>query len=426
MRTLEAQMNPSEATNYYFKKASKELGIRTQLERVLMTPKRQVKVECVIQLESGEIATYTGFRVQHDSSRGPMKGGLRYHPQVDPDEVNSLASLMTWKTAVVNVPYGGAKGGINCDPRQLSHNDLQRVTRAFVDEIHDVIGPQLDIPAPDMGSNAQTMAWIVDHYSKYHGWTPAVVTGKPLDLGGSPGREAATGQGVFYAIQAVMHDEQKNIEDLTFAIQGFGNVGSFAAKFIHEAGGKVVAISDAGGAIKNSKGIDIPALMLHTLSNGSVLGFEGAEPMKRDWLLTTECDVLIPAAVGGVLTAENAKDIKAKYIVEAANGPTEPDADEYFIKNGVRVLPDIFVNAGGVIVSYFEWVQNIQQFRWGLDRVNRELKSLMTDAYSEIKQTAKSTNCDLRTAAFQLAISRVAGATALRGLETESFCLIRP
>ena len=418
-------MSATETTKYYFQRASKELGIESQLEKVLITPRREVKVECIIELDSGEMATYTGFRVQHDSARGPMKGGLRYHPEVDPDEVNSLASLMTWKTAVVNIPYGGAKGGISCDPGQLSHQELQKITRAFVEEIHDVIGPQLDIPAPDMGSNAQTMAWIVDQFSKYHGWTPAVVTGKPLELGGSEGREAATGQGVFYAIEALMKDEGRALSDLRFAIQGFGNVGSYAAKFISQAGGKIVAISDAGGAIYSKDGIDIESLMLHTQSAGTICGYEGAEAMKRDQLLTVDCDVLIPAALGGVLTREVASEIKAKYIIEAANGPTTPEADEYFIKKGIILLPDIFVNAGGVVVSYFEWVQNIQQFRWNLKRVNEELKTIMLDAYSEIVQTAKTTNCDLRTAAFQLAISRVARATALRGLENESFCMIR-
>ncbi|MCA9802660.1 MAG: glutamate dehydrogenase [Cyanobacteria bacterium HKST-UBA02] len=418
-------MTAIEATNYYFKKASTELGIMSQLEKVLISPKREVKVECIVELDNGEMATYTGFRVQHDSSRGPMKGGLRFHPEVDPDEVNSLASLMTWKTAVVNIPYGGAKGGINCDPRQLSHTELQRITRAFVDDIHDIIGPQLDIPAPDMGTNAQTMAWIVDQYSKYHGWTPAVVTGKPVELGGSMGREAATGQGVFFAAEALLKDEGREIKDLTFAIQGFGNVGSFAAKFIHDAGGKIVAISDAGGAIASKDGINIDALLNHTQSAGTICGFGDADAMKRDNLLTTDCDVLIPAALGGVITSDNAKDIKASYIIEAANGPTTPEADEHLLKRGVTILPDIFVNAGGVVVSYFEWVQNIQQFRWNLERVNRELKTTMLTAYEEIVSTARSTHCDLRTAAFQLAISRVASATALRGLENESFCMIK-
>lgn len=418
-------MKASEQTNHYFKKAAKELGMQAPLERVLMKPKREVRVEIVVELDNGEMASFTGFRVQHDASRGPMKGGLRYHPEVDPDEVNSLASLMTWKTAVVNIPYGGAKGGISCDPNKLSHQEVQRITRGFIDEIHDILGPQLDIPAPDMGTNAQTMAWIVDQYSKYHGWTPAVVTGKPIELGGSEGREAATGQGVFFAIEALMADEGKNLSDLTFAIQGFGNVGSFVAQFIAAAGGKVIAISDAGGAIVNKNGLDIPGLMGFYKSAGTVVGFPNADPIQRDSLLSIHCDVLIPAALGGVLTATNAKDVQAQYIIEAANGPTTPEADEYFIKAGKVLLPDIFVNAGGVVVSYFEWVQNIQQFRWRLDRVNTELKAVMMDAYREIRSIAQSSHCDFRTAAFQLAISRVASATALRGMETDSFCMIK-
>ncbi|MBA3994688.1 MAG: glutamate dehydrogenase [Cyanobacteria bacterium DS2.3.42] len=419
-------MHASEATAYYFKRASKHLGMSERLEKVLILPKREVKVEIHVELDNGELVSFTGFRIQHDNSRGPMKGGLRYHPEVDPDEVNSLASLMTWKTAVVNVPYGGAKGGISCNPSLLSHSELQKLTRAFVDEIHDVIGPTLDIPAPDMGTNAQTMAWIVDQYSKYHGWTPAVVTGKPVELGGSKGRDAATGRGILFAIQAFMQDEGKPISELSFVIQGFGNVGSWAALLIHQAGGKVIAISDLTGAIKNPKGLDIEALQRHAKETGGIAGFPGAETFDAEKLLSLDCDVLIPAALGNVLTKENAADIKAKYIVEGANGPTSPEADELFIKQGKIVIPDIFANAGGVVVSYFEWVQNIQQFRWSEDRVNAELKTIMLEAYQDIKALAKSNNCDLRTAAFLLAISRVAQAAAVRGLENDSFCMLKP
>jgi len=417
-------MRASEATNYYFQRAAKQLGLGSRIETVLMTPRREVKVEIVVELDNGELGVFKGFRVQHDNSRGPMKGGLRFHHEVDPDEVNSLASLMTWKTAVANIPYGGAKGGVNCDPSKLSHAELQKVTRAFVDEIHDIIGPGLDIPAPDMGSNSQTMAWIVDQYSKYHGWTPAVVTGKPLELGGSEGREQATGQGLYFTAEAVLADHKMDIKKTTFAIQGFGNVGSWAAHFIHGAGGKIVAISDLSGAIYNKDGIDIEALMRFSREQGSITGFAGAEAIAADKLLLTECDILIPAALGNVITGENVQDIRAKIIIEGANGPTTPDADEYLIKKGVPIVPDIFANAGGVIVSYFEWVQNVQQFRWRLERVNQELKLLMLDAYGEIKALAKSNECDLRTAAFLLGISRVARATALRGLENESFCMV--
>jgi glutamate dehydrogenase (NAD(P)+) len=417
-------MRASEATEYYFKRAARGLGIGPHLESVLILPRREVKVNCTIELDNGELASYTGFRVQHDNSRGPMKGGLRYHSEVDFDEVNSLASLMTWKTAVVNVPFGGAKGGINCDPYKLTYAEMQRVTRTFIDEIHELIGADLDIPAPDMGTNAQTMAWIVDQYSKYHGWTPSVVTGKPVELGGSEGREAATGRGMVYATQSVLADHGTQISNLTFAVQGFGNVGSWAAKFIDEEGGKIVAISDVSGAIYKKNGIDVQALLRYTRDKGTIKGYPDAEEISPDKVLTTDCDAIVPAALGNVLTKNNAADVRAKYIIEGANGPTMPEADEIFIKKGKVVIPDIYCNAGGVVVSYFEWVQNIQQFRWKEERVNAELHTIMQDAYKEIKALAKSANLDLRTAAFQLAISRVARATALRGLENESFCII--
>jgi len=417
-------MRAWEATQYYFKRASKGLGMGQRLERVLVMPRREVKVEVTIELDNGELGGFTGFRVQHDNSRGPMKGGLRFHPEVDPDDVNSLASLMTWKTAVANIPYGGAKGGINCDPNKLSYAELQRITRAFIDQIHDIIGPGLDIPAPDMGTNAQTMAWIVDQYSKYHGWTPSVVTGKPIELGGSEGREAATGRGIAYATAALLADNGREISDTSFAIQGFGNVGSYAARFIHAEGGKIVAISDLSGAIYNKEGIDIEALARYAAEIGRINDFPGAEAIPAEKVLTVQCDVLIPAALGNVLTLDNARDVQAKFVVEGANGPTSPEADEIFIERGITVLPDIFANAGGVIVSYFEWVQNVQQFRWRLDRVNAELHAMMLESYDQIKKIAKSSRCDLRTAAFQLAISRVAQATALRGLENEAFCML--
>lgn len=417
-------MKAVEATKYYFSKAARNLGIGQRIESVLINPKREIKVECNVELDNGELATFTGFRIQHDNSRGPMKGGLRYHPEVDPDEVNSLASLMTWKTAVANIPYGGAKGGINCDPSKLSYGELQRITRVFVDEIHDLIGEQIDIPAPDMGTNAQTMAWIVDQYSKYHSWTPAVVTGKPIELGGSLGREAATGRGVMYISKALLQDFGKDIAHSKFSIQGFGNVGSWAARLIHQEGGHIVAISDVSGAIYNRDGIDIPDLLKYVSTRGGVKGYPQAEEIPSDAVLTIDCDVLIPAALGSVLTKDNANDIKAKFIVEGANGPTLPEADEILLKRGVTIVPDICANAGGVIVSYFEWVQNIQQFRWKEDKVNAELHTMMLDAYNEVGQISKSSKCDLRTAAFQLGISRVASATALRGLENESFCMI--
>jgi glutamate dehydrogenase (NAD(P)+) len=406
----------TEATNRNFHKAAQLLALDDHVIKRLITPHREIRVECTLLCDDGTVSTMTGFRVQHDNSRGPMKGGIRYHPQVDPDEVNALASLMTWKTAVVNLPFGGAKGGITCDPKALSEMELQRLTRAFVQKIHDLIGPQSDIPAPDMGTNAQTMGWIVDEYSKFHGWSPGVVTGKPLELGGSLGRDAATGRGLLFAAQCLFEDLGRKVSDFTYAIQGFGNVGSWAARLIHAEGGKVVAVSDVTGAVRNPAGLDVPALYAYAAANDKIAGFTGGDAFPPASLLFEPCDVLVPAALGGVLTRDNAADVRARYQIEGANHPTDPEADEIFAKNGVVVVPDIFANAGGVTVSYFEWVQNIQQFYWDEPRVNEELAHAMRNAYVQLKTTAKRFGCDLRTAAFALGISRVARATALRGV----------
>jgi glutamate dehydrogenase (NAD(P)+) len=288
-------MKATEATNRNFTRAARLIGLDAKLERILVTPFREIKVECTITRDDGSLTNFVGFRVQHDNSRGPMKGGIRYHHEVDPDEVNALASLMTWKTAVVNLPYGGAKGGIAVDPRGLSEPELQRLTRVFVQKIHDVIGPMIDIPAPDMGTNAQTMAWIVDEYSKFHGHAPGVVTGKPVELGGSLGRDAATGRGLLYAAECLFGDQGRKISDFTYAIQGFGNVGSWAARLFSQAGGKIVAISDVGGAIRNPAGLDVDALMAHVAKTKSVAGFPGGESFPAAALLAEPCDVLIPA-----------------------------------------------------------------------------------------------------------------------------------
>ncbi|XP_075111256.1 glutamate dehydrogenase A-like isoform X2 [Nicotiana tabacum] len=337
--------------------------------------------------------------------------------KVELDEVNALAQLMTWKTAVANIPYGGAKGGIGCTPKDLSLSELERLTRVFTQKIHDLIGINTDVPAPDMGTNAQTMAWILDEYSKFHGHSPAIVTGKPIDLGGSLGREAATGRGAVYATEALLAEYGMNIKDLTFAIQGFGNVGAWAGKIIHERGGKVIAVSDITGAIKNPNGLDIPALLSHREKTGKLTDFAGGDVMNSDELLTHECDVLIPCALGGVLNRENADHVKAKFIIEAANHPTDPDADEILSKKGVVILPDIYANAGGVTVSYFEWVQNIQGFMWDEEKVNAELKKYMTRAFHNLKSMCHSHNCNLRMGAFTLGVNRVARATQLRGWE---------
>eukprot|EP00252_Welwitschia_mirabilis_P007848 TRINITY_DN19560_c0_g1_i1.p1 TRINITY_DN19560_c0_g1~~TRINITY_DN19560_c0_g1_i1.p1 ORF type:complete len:412 (-),score=84.18 TRINITY_DN19560_c0_g1_i1:297-1532(-) len=410
-------MNALAATSRNFKRAARLLGLDAKLERSLLIPFREIKVECTIPKDDGTLQSYVGFRVQHDNARGPMKGGIRYHPEVDPDEVNALAQLMTWKSAVVNIPYGGAKGGIGCTPGQLTCSELERLTRVFTQKIHDLIGIHTDVPAPDMGTNAQTMAWILDEYSKFHGHSPAIVTGKPVDLGGSLGRESATGRGVMYATEAFLAEHGKSIAGQRFVIQGFGNVGSWAASLIHEKGGKIVAVSDISGAIKNSNGIDIPALVKHQNLKKVIKGFEGAEEFDAGTLLAEDCDVLIPAALGGVIKRENANDVKAKFIIEAANHPTDPEADEILGKKGVKVLPDIYANAGGVTVSYFEWVQNIQGFMWSEEKVNLELKNYMTRAFKNLKEMCQSHNCDLRMGAFSLGVNRVARATLLRGWE---------
>ncbi|KAL2643619.1 hypothetical protein R1flu_011206 [Riccia fluitans] len=414
---FEEQIQKAAAVVFCQGGAVRILGIDSKVERSLLIPYREIKVECTIPKDDGTLVSYVGFRVQHDNARGPMKGGIRYHPEVEPDEVNALAQLMTWKTAVANIPYGGAKGGIGCNPRELSITEQERLTRVFTQKIHDLIGPHLDVPAPDMGTNSQTMAWILDEYSKFHGHTPAVVTGKPIVLGGSLGRDAATGRGVVFGTQALLADHGMSIAGQKYVIQGFGNVGSWTAGILHDQGGIVKAVSDVSGAVKNDKGLDIPALVKHVSETGGVKGFEGGNAIEASSILAEECDVLIPAALGGVLTRETAKDVKAKFVIEAANHPTDPEADEVLASKGVTILPDVYANAGGVTVSYFEWVQNIQGFMWDEDKVNSELQKYMIRAYADIKDLCKNHNCNLRMGAFSLGVGRVAKATMLRGWE---------
>nr|XP_043613089.1 glutamate dehydrogenase 1-like [Erigeron canadensis] len=410
-------MNALAATNRNFTRAARLLGIDSKLEKSLLIPFREIKVECTIPKDDGTLASFIGFRIQHDNSRGPMKGGIRYHSEVEPDEVNALAQLMTWKTAVANIPYGGAKGGIGCDPSEMTISELERLTRVFTQKIHDLIGIHADVPAPDMGTNPQTMAWILDEYSKFHGYSPPAVTGKPTDLGGSLGRDAATGRGVLFATEALLNDFGKTIAGQRVVIQGFGNVGTWAAKLIHENGGKVIAVSDVSGAIKDSNGLDIPRLIKYVEAHKGVKGFEGADQIDPNSVLVEECDILIPAALGGVINRENANDIQAKFIVEAANHPTDPEADEILKKKGVVILPDIFANSGGVTVSYFEWVQNIQGFQWDKEKVNTELKRYVGQGFKDMKSMCRTHNCELRMGAFTLGLNRVAKATLIRGWE---------
>ena len=410
-----------DATNYYIQKASDLLGISDRIKMMFEAPRRVVKAKLIIEDDNGKLQAFTGFRVQHNDARGPMKGGLRFHPTVDEEDATALASLMTWKTAIVGIPYGGAKGGINCDPSKLSDRELHALTATFVDRMKEVIGPTIDIPAPDVNTNAKIMGWIMGEFSKYNGFSPAVVTGKPLNLFGSEGREEATGRGVMHVLIEALRDQGKSLDQVTLAVQGFGNVGSHAARLIADKGGKTVAVSDVSAGIHNPEGLNIPELIEWTQTHGTIKGFPGGDAFDKEDILTQEVDVLIPAALGDVLTKENAEDVKATIIVEGANAPTSPEADEIFHKKGVLVIPDILANAGGVTVSYFEWAQNIQHFKWDLDRVNLELEKIMVGAYSSVKEEARKRQVPFRTAAFTLAIQRVGHAATSRQYVGESF-----
>lgn len=409
-----------EESHYYFHQAAKVLGLSDRLCDILLSPFRVVKVVVVTEGDDGKLLHHSGFRVQHNRARGPMKGGLRYHPSVDEHESTALANLMTWKTAVVDVPYGGAKGGLDCDPAKLSERELQNLTRTFVGQIENVIGPTLDIPAPDVNTNAKVMGWIMDEYSRFNGFSPGVVTGKPVHLFGSEGREEATGRGVMIVLEEALKDQGKTLDGITIAMQGFGNVGSFAARLLAEKGAKIVAVGDHRGGISNPEGLDVESLCDWTRQNGSVAGFSGGDAFESIEVLTWDADVLIPAALGDVLTKDNAADVRAKIIVEAANAPTTPEADEIFKQRGILVIPDILANAGGVTVSYFEWAQNIQQFRWELERIRAELTEHMKKAYRAVSDEAKKHHIDLRTAAFVLAIRRVGKAAIARHSFTET------
>lgn len=398
---------------WYFEKAAKILELSDEVKTILSYPDRIVKVEISTKGDGGRILHHVGYRVQHNNARGPMKGGLRYHPEMDEDHATALATLMTWKTAVVDIPYGGAKGGINCDPSQLSIHELETITRKFVEKIHEVIGPTIDIPAPDMNTNAQVMAWIMDEYSKFHGFSPGVVTGKPLFAFGSEGREEATGRGVMIVLEEALKAKSRKLSDVSIAIQGFGNVGSHAARLMVERGARVLAVSDQHGAIFNENGIAIPELIKWVKKHKTVKEFPNATAIESQALLEADVDVLIPAAIEGVLNEETAGKVKAEIVIEAANGPTTRQGDEILRKKGVLVVPDILANAGGVTVSYFEWVQNMQHFRWESERVKRELELVMKRGWENVYELATERSEDLRTAAYILAIQRVMRASFL-------------
>jgi len=402
-------------TNFQFDIAADKINLDEPMRVLLKTPFREVTVQVPVRLDDGRLVVFLGYRVQHNGARGPQKGGIRYHPDVDLDEVKSMASLMTWKTALVDIPFGGAKGGVTCDPTQMSSLEIERLTRKFISRISIVLGPYRDIPAPDLNTNAQVMAWIMDEYGAHYGYTPSIVTGKPLHLGGSKGREQATGRGAVFVIREAARDLKLNLSGATMAIQGFGNVGSNTALIAAQAGCKVVAISDVQGGIYSPKGLDLPKVLDHVKKQGSVVGYREAGAISNEDLLEFKCDILVPAALGGVITKFNADRIKARIVAEAANSPTTTSADEILNDKGIHVLPDILTNAGGVTVSYFEWVQNLQQFQWEEDKVNSELEKIMVRAYTQVREEAKKERVSLRTAAFMLAIRKVAEAEKLRG-----------
>jgi glutamate dehydrogenase (NAD(P)+) len=408
-------MKPSDAISTYFNQAADKLDMPEWARRKLITPRREVSVEVSFFRDNGDLETLTGYRVQHDNARGPMKGGLRYHPSVDLDEVRALAALMTWKTAVVDLPYGGAKGGVAVDPKQYSRKEIERITRAFVDNIHDIVGPDTDIPAPDMGTNHEVMAWFRNQWEKYHGFNPAIITGKPVEEYGATGREEATGRGVGLLAVKWMKRMNINPKDCKVAIQGFGNVGSHAAKFLSESDFKIVAVSDVSGAYFRPDGLNIAEVFHYTLQNKSLDGYPNAEKMPADDLLTMKVDLLIPAALGDVINASNARKVQARMIIEGANHPVSPEADQVLHDGGILILPDILANAGGVTVSYFEWVQNRQHYRWSLDRVRQELDRTLSTSFENVWTQALESKVSLRTAAFMIALRRVYRATELAG-----------
>jgi glutamate dehydrogenase (NAD(P)+) len=408
-------MTPYEAVTFSFQEAADALKLDEATCSVLSGTYRELRVQVPLRRDDGTVEPVYGYRVQHNGARGPYKGGVRYHPSAHLEEVRALASLMTWKTAVVDLPYGGAKGGVQIDPATLSAAERERLTRGYLDQVSSVIGSHRDIMAPDMNTDAQTMAWMMDAYGKRQGHTPAIVTGKPIALGGSHGRDQATGRGCVIVLDEAVRDADAAPEDLTVAVQGFGNVGSWAARLAETSGYRVVAVSDSGGAIHSKRGLRTADVAAHVAQTGSVAGFAEAEELDADDLLTLDVDVLIPAALGEVITHDNADDIRARIIVEGANHPVTPVADRILADRGVTVLPDILANAGGVTVSYFEWTQNIQQFRWDLERVNRELTEHLVTAYGAIRDRSASTGRTLRQSAYAVAVERVAEAARMRG-----------
>lgn len=409
--------NPYEMAVQQFELAAERLQLSEDMREILRQPKRELTVHFPVRLDDGSIKTFTGYRVQHNVNRGPAKGGIRYSPEVTLDEVKALAMWMTWKCAVVGIPYGGAKGGVICDPRHMNPAELERLTRRYATEISIIIGPHSDIPAPDINTNSQIMAWMMDTYSMHAGFSiPAVVTGKPLSIGGSEGRNEATATGVLFVSRRAAQRVDMPLKGARVSIQGFGNAGAIAARLFHNEGCKVVAVCDSRGGIYNEDGLDPAAVLRHKQEHGSVASYPLGQVVTPEETLEVPCDVLIPAAIEGVIHAQNAGRIQAQIITEAANGPTTPEADTILFQKGILLVPDILANAGGVTVSYFEWVQDIQSFFWGVEEITRRLEVIINKAFDAVVQTADEYHCDLRLAANMLAIARVAEATQVRGI----------
>ena len=410
-----AEVSNLDIVRFYFDRAVERLELDDDIRTVFWTPYREVTVQIPVKLSDGKVHTFSGYRIQHNGARGPYKGGMRYHPEVDVDEVRALASLMTWKTAVANIPFGGAKGGVNCPAGDLTRDELQKITRSFMSKIQKILGPTRDIPAPDVNTNAQVMAWMMDEYGKLHGHTPAICTGKPIALEGSYGREQATGRGCIYMFREAAPQIGLTPAESTFVVQGYGNVGSWAARILQQLGARMIGTSDASGAIHSEGGIDADDLAAHVREGGKLTEFPGVDVISPDDLLAIECDVLIPAALGGMIHEHNADRINTKMIIEGANSPTTPVADRILHDNGVHVIPDVMANAGGVVCSYFEWVQNLQHFRWSEREVNDKLGGVMRRAYRDVSARSKEERISLREAAYLVGIERVVEASRTRG-----------
>jgi glutamate dehydrogenase (NAD(P)+) len=410
-------VNPYDVAIAQFDEAAERLGLSQAMRAILRKPKRELTVNFPVRMDNGDVEMFTGYRVQHNINRGPAKGGIRFSPEVSLDEVRALSMWMTWKCAVVGIPFGGAKGGVICDPHKLSRAELERLSRRYATEISILIGPDSDIPAPDMNTNPQIMAWMMDTFSMHQGYSiPAVITGKPLAIGGSEGRLEATARGVQVVARDAMIDLGMVPEDCTVVVQGFGNVGSITARLLFEMGCKVVGLSDINGGVYNPNGIDVHQALHFSREHGSLMGLPNSEAVTNSELLTLNCDVLVPAALENQLTGRNANQVKARLIIEAANGPTTPDADRIFHDRGITVVPDILANAGGVTVSYFEWVQDLQRFFWAENEINDRLEQIMVRSYRAVREKALQQETNLRMGAYLLAVARVAEATEIRGV----------